>query len=84
MTDTYEWISDPTVNGIRIYTDDGAGHISAAKVGAAVPGQSGIECGSCHDVHNGKRTQDVFLLTGMITGNTGGSTGYICQKCHNK
>ena len=84
LTDTYEWIQDPTVNGIRIYTDNGSGVISAAKVGAAVVGKSGIECGSCHDVHNGSRVQDDFLVTGLLTGNTGGPTGYLCQKCHNK
>jgi len=84
LTDKYEWVADPTVNGIRIYTDNGSGVISAAKVGAAVPGQSGIECGSCHDVHNGVRVQDNYLVTGMLTGNDGGPTGYICQKCHNK
>ena len=86
LTDTYEWVPDPTNNNMRIYTDDGSGHISAAKIpGGAVPGKSGIECGSCHDVHNGVRTQDVFLLTGKITGNTGGPTGgYICENCHNK
>lgn len=83
MYDTYQWVADPTANGIRIYTDNG-GKISAAKVGAPVPGKSGIECGSCHDVHNGSRTQDEYLVTGKLTGNTGGPTGYICQKCHNK
>jgi len=81
---TYSWIDDPTLNGIRLYTDNGSGIISAAKKGALVIGQTGMECGSCHDVHNGERVQGDYLVTGQLTGNTGGPNGYICQKCHNK
>ena len=51
-----EWVADPmATNKIRLFTDDGAGNIGAG----ATTGKSGIECTSCHDVHNGPRTKDV-------------------------
>jgi hypothetical protein len=71
-----EWVAAPT--GVRLYNDaDGLGTITAG----AVAGKTGIECNSCHDVHNGKTTVvDSYLLRGNLTG----STNYICQKCHQK
>jgi hypothetical protein len=72
-----EWVDDPTVLGIRIYNDDGLGNISAGPV----PGQSGIECASCHDPHNSSTVQGPFFLRGTIGGNT---ADYICRKCHAK
>ena len=71
------WQADPTSLGIRLFIDNGAGNVSA---GTAV-GQTGIECSSCHDPHNGTGVIDEFFLRGMLTGI---ATDYICQKCHNK
>jgi len=82
-----EWVSDPTANGIRLYNDlDGTGTQISAGV---VAGKTGMECGSCHDVHNGARVQDVDFVTGKLIGNGGGappvdSDNYICEKCHAK
>ncbi|HET9821698.1 MAG TPA: hypothetical protein VFQ16_07720 [Burkholderiaceae bacterium] len=75
-----EWIGDPSGLGISLYNDDGSGRITAG----AVAGKTGIECGSCHDVHNGKKVQDVMLLKGKLTGSTQGAQGYLCVKCHQK
>jgi len=72
-----EWVADPQTNGIRLYNDDGAGNISAG----AVAGQTGIECASCHDPHNGSTVQDIFFLRGTIGG---AAPNYICTKCHAK
>jgi len=71
------WVADPTLSGIRLFNDDGSGNVSAG----AVAGQSGIECSSCHDPHNGTDVQDVYFLRGTLTGS---DSNYICLKCHNK
>ena len=76
-----EWVNDPmATNGIRIFNDDGTGNILTG----VVAGRSGIECSSCHDVHNGTRVKDVLLLTGMLSGVDRGPGGYICTQCHAK
>ena len=72
-----DWKADPQTSGIRLFNDDGAGNISAG----AVSGQTGIECSSCHDPHNGAAVQDAWFLRGLIGGN---SADYICIKCHTK
>ncbi len=72
-----EFAADPTADGIRLF-NDAAGNVTAGKV----PGATGMECTSCHDVHNGARVKDVQLLTGSIDG--GVADGYICTKCHKK
>ena len=72
-----EWQADPQTLGIRLYSDDGTGSIT----GGATPGQTGIECSSCHDPHNGTEVQDDYLLRGIIGGAT---ADYICLKCHIK
>ncbi len=71
-----EWQADPVANGIRLFNDDGAGNITAGPVLAS----TGIECSSCHDPHN-KKTADDLFLRGTLTGS---DTNYICLKCHNK
>ena len=71
------WQTDPGANGIRLFNDDGSGNVSAG----AVVGQTGIECSSCHDPHNGAEVVDVFFLRGTLTGS---DTNYICLKCHDK
>lgn len=79
-TETSEFVPDPTVNGIRLFNDDGAGNIVAGTVG----GRTGMECTSCHDVHNGKRAVGTILLTGQLQGSATGKGGYICNECHIK
>lgn len=71
-----EWVSDPQAGGIRLFTDQGAGVITAG----ATQGSAGIECSSCHDPHNKQAVDDLFLR-GLLSGS---SSDYICLKCHNK
>ena len=73
-----EFVGDPTGSGIRLFNDDGAGNITAG----AIAGKSGMECTSCHDVHNGSQVKDQLLLRGALAG--GKAEGYLCTKCHNK
>jgi predicted CXXCH cytochrome family protein len=76
-----EWVADPmATNKIRLYKDDGAGNVTAG----VLAGKSGIECSSCHDVHNGARVKDVMLLTGQLAGADRSPGGYICTQCHLK
>jgi hypothetical protein len=71
------WQADPQTLGIRLFNDDGGGNVSAG----AVVGQTGIECSSCHDPHNGSGVVDEYFLRGTLTGN---DTNYICLRCHVK
>ncbi len=75
-----EFVSDPTTSGIRLFNDDtgAGGNITAGPVAT----KTGMECTSCHDVHNGTRTKDQLLLLGSMSG--GKTQGYICTLCHNK
>ena len=75
-----DWVADPKALGIRMFKDDGAGNITA---GTAL-GKTGIECSSCHDVHNGSRVKDSYLVTGKINGSDRSAGGYICTQCHVK
>ena len=74
-----EFVPNPTVTGIRLFNDDGTGNITAG----AAAGRSGMECTSCHDVHNGAQTKDVMLLRAKLVGSSQ-SDGYICEQCHAK
>lgn len=72
------WQPNPITSGIRLFNDDGSGNISVASV----PGtQTGIECSSCHDPHNGSGVTGAYFLRGNLTGN---GVDYICTKCHAK
>jgi hypothetical protein len=76
-----DWVLETTAQtaGIRFFNDsvgDGTG-ISAGIVAT----ETGIECSSCHDPHNGGTVQDIFFLRGEIGGNT---ADYICAKCHDR
>lgn len=73
-----EYVADPEAAGIHMYKDDGSGNITRAK---GVSTNLGIECSSCHDVHNGPDVQGPRLLLGELSGNGG---NYICTKCHSK
>jgi nitrate reductase cytochrome c-type subunit len=76
-----EWVANPmATNKIRLFQDDGAGNVIAGTSA----GKTGIECTSCHDVHNGARVKDVILLTGKISGSDTAAGGYICTQCHKK
>ncbi len=75
-----EWIGSPALP-IRIYQDH-AGTVSRATPGSCSPGTAGIECSSCHDVHN-KENLDIDLLRGYIN-NAFGDSQYICNECHHK
>lgn len=73
-----EFNANPTTAGIRLFNDDGSGNITAGTV----TGKTGMECTSCHDIHNGAGAKDVMLLRGKLAG--GVADGYICTQCHNK
>jgi hypothetical protein len=79
LLEVSEFVSDPTTAGIRLFNDDGSGNIIAGPAA----GMTGMECTSCHDVHNGKNTKDVMLLRGKLAGSDQAS-GYICTQCHTK
>ncbi len=55
--DTYKFVPDPTINGVRLFHDNN-GKIQAG----AQPLSTGIECSSCHDPHNGPSVQAVKFL----------------------
>ena len=77
--------TDPVTLGIRLFKDVG-GEISAIASGDTAT-TVGIECTSCHAVHNEKTISGAkMLLRGALDGNTsvGGTGGYICMKCHTR
>ncbi len=75
MTD---FASDPTSSGIRLFNDSGG----VVKAGA-LAGNTGIECTSCHGVHNESGVvQDEPLLRGKLGG--ANEANYICTKCHTR
>jgi hypothetical protein len=76
-----EWVADPmAANGIRLFNDDGTGNI----VTGVAAGRTGIECSSCHDVHNGSRAKDQMFVAGLLGGSDSRPGGYICAQCHLK
>ena len=75
---TNDFVSDPTANNMRLYSDVGGGQI----VGKVQAGKTGIECSSCHDPHN-RAAKDVLFLRGKLIGSSL-SDGYLCMQCHVK
>ena len=74
-----DFAADPTASGIRLFNEVSPG-IVAAGVAA---GKTGIECTSCHGVHNEVGiVQDEPLLRGKIGGAS--DPDYICMKCHTR
>ena len=73
-----EWVSQPALP-IRLYQQTGS-TVTRTAPGACTGTNNGIECSSCHDLHN-KENVDVDLLRGFIAG---GGPQYICNECHNK
>jgi hypothetical protein len=66
---------DPTSKGIRLFRNPGGQHVVAGPS----PGISGIECTSCHGVHN---ERGMVVDKPFLRGLRGGDPGNICQKCH--
>jgi hypothetical protein len=78
-----EWQANPIASAtaaIRLYQDDGAGHITTLVPGTMTT-SAGIECSSCHDPHN-KASVDTMFLRGKRAGRSQ-ADGYLCQQCHN-
>jgi len=73
-----EWVPSPAAP-IRIYKQIDANTVSWQS-GTCASGAAGIECGSCHDIHNSQNL-DVWLVRGYISGS---SANYICKECHAK
>ncbi len=82
---TGDFAQNPQTYGIRLF-NEGANGVTAG----AVASKTGIECSSCHGVHNEKSSyafgvQDKPLLRGTKNGNsTGAGASYICMKCHTR
>lgn len=69
---------DPTPLGIRLFSDS-----TGIVTGSPVAGKTGIECTSCHGVHNeAGLVQDEPLLRGTKGGSN--DPNYICMKCHTR
>jgi hypothetical protein len=73
-----QYVGDPTRLGILLYRDNGDGTVSAVTK-RDVAGSYGIECSSCHDVHNGPTVRDRYLVRGKLSGR---GPEFICLKCH--
>lgn len=75
-----EFVAAPeNTNGtkVKLYNQTGS-TIVAGGSGTS----SGIECSSCHDVHNKQSVEDLFLR-GKIAGSKA-ADGYLCLQCHIK
>jgi hypothetical protein len=66
---------DPTSLGIRLFRNPGGQHVAAGPS----PGITGIECTSCHGVHN---ERGLVVDKPLLRGLNGGDPGNLCQKCH--
>lgn len=66
---------DPTPLGIRLFKNPGGQDVFAGPS----PGKTGIECTSCHGVHN---ESGVVVDKPLLRGTNGGGAGNICKKCH--
>jgi len=66
---------DPTSRGIRLFND-----ASGIVIAEPVTGRTGIECSSCHGVHNERGVvRDSKLLRGTRNPQ---EPDYLCTKCH--
>jgi len=82
-----DYVAAPTVSsgsgtgavtaGVKLYNDTGT-----AITAGAVATKTGIECSSCHDVHN-KQSVDDNMLRGKQAGSSK-ADGYLCLQCHAK
>ena len=81
---TFDFRGNPTTVGVRLFVQDASG-VHASTDATELAGKAGIECTSCHGVHNEKEfVEDEPLLRGTRNGNTvdAAGKGYICMKCH--
>ncbi len=69
--------SAPLANGVKLYKDTGASIVAGTAAGA-----TGMECNTCHDVHNKSSNEDV-MLRAKLQGSSK-ADGYICLQCHIK
>ncbi len=69
-----EYVAAPV--NVKLFTDIGNDVITGPTTG-----RTGIECGSCHDVHN-RRALDRPLLRDLFTSGAGASAR-LCLDCHN-
>ncbi|OIP14519.1 MAG: hypothetical protein AUK51_16695 [Comamonadaceae bacterium CG2_30_59_20] len=69
--------SAPLANGVKLYKDTGTSIVAGTAAGA-----TGMECNTCHDVHNKSTNEDV-MLRAKLAGSTQ-ADGYICLQCHIK
>jgi len=77
-----EWVSSPGtgVNNIQLYQEVN-GAVSRSPSSGCLSGSAGIECTSCHDVHNSSKAVDYDLIRGTLAGS---GSGYLCNECHSK
>lgn len=70
--------TDPTAKNIRLFSD-----ATGIVVAGAVAGKTGIECTSCHGVHN---ETGIVKDEPLLRGTKGGKDDpeYICMKCHTR
>lgn len=68
------WQPDPTANGIRLFNQ-----VGQTVTAGTLTGSTGIECASCHDLHDGPDVEDKFFLRGSTDAR---DPNYICTKCH--
>lgn len=66
---------DPTPLGIRLFRNPAGQQVIAGPS----PGVTGIECTSCHGVHNEK---GAVVDEPFLRGVRGNDRGNICEKCH--
>jgi hypothetical protein len=66
---------DPTALGIRLFRNPSGQEVTAG----ASPGMTGIECTSCHGVHNEK---GVVVDKPLLRGTKDSGAANICKKCH--
>jgi Doubled CXXCH motif (Paired_CXXCH_1) len=69
-----DYVAQPV--NVHLYSD-----VGNSSVQGATEGITGIECGSCHDVHNKNVVENPFLRDYYATA---GSKSQICLDCHNK
>ncbi len=73
--DPADYVANPV--NVKLFTDTGGDVVDGGTVGAA-----GIECASCHDVHN-RHVKEEPLLRDFFK-LASGSPSQICLDCHNK
>lgn len=75
QVDTADYVADPV--NVKLFTD-----ASGESLQGPTPGSTGIECASCHDVHNRQVKEDPLLRDFFTLAS--GSPSQICFDCHNK